>query len=191
MTARLYRSIQAGNRARERMQKRGKSYRIAQCGMATTLAVIVLAFGHVLTMGEFFWYFVASLLVDVPERMADKALCVLATSILSVLLCGFNYVYLASFGLLMAPYVLVKAVTRTCPPMVQYIAVAVASFLGMLGICWWTPMFIVQLSIVTTTWVRWAATVVILLVSLLFEPLYGRLYRFCKQILLKVWYRFA
>ena len=48
------------------MQK-GKSYRIAMCGMAITLAVVMLAFGHVLTMGEFFWYFVASLLVDVPE----------------------------------------------------------------------------------------------------------------------------
>lgn len=172
------------------MQK-GKSYRIAMCGMAITLAVVMLAFGHVLTMGEFFWYFVASLLVDVPERTADKALCVLATSFLSAILCGFNYVYLAAFCLLMAPYVLVKAVTRQWPPIVQYVAVATASFLGMLGVCWWTPMFFVQLSIVTTPSVRWTALAVIFLASLIFEPLYGRLYRFCKQILLKVWYRFA
>ena len=172
------------------MQK-GKSYRIAMCGMAITLAVVMLAFGHVLTMGEFFWYFVASLLVDVPERTADKALCVLATSFLSAILCGFNYVYLAAFCLLMAPYVLVKAATRQCPPIVQYVAVATASFLGMLGVCWWTPMFFVQLSIVTTPSVRWTALAVIFLASLVFEPLYGRLYRFCKQILLKVWYRFA
>ena len=88
-------------------------------------------------------------------------------------------------------YVLVKAVTRQCPPIVQYVVVAAASFLGMLGVCWWTPMFFVQLSIVTTPSVRWTALAVIFLASLVFEPLYGRLYRFCKQILLKVWYRFA
>ena len=51
--------------------------------MAVALAVFILAFGHSTTVGEFFWYYVASLLIDLPEGRADKAVCCFSTVLLS------------------------------------------------------------------------------------------------------------
>ena len=167
---------------------KGKSYRIALCGVTTTLAVAVLTVGHWLSFGEFFWYFVASILTDLPERTMDKALCCFSTAFLAAVLCGFNFIYLAAFCLLMAPYVLVSASVRGRPAAVRYLAVAAVSFCGLMAVCWWTPMFFVQLNAAPGS-VRVNVMFVMLAVSLLFEPVYGRLYRVCRKIFLKVWTR--
>ena len=52
-------------------------------------------------------------------------------------------------------------------------------------------MFFVQISTLQMPAAKLIAAGVIAGASLLMEPLYGRLFRFGKQILLKVWYRFA
>jgi len=165
----------------------GKSYRIALCSMATTLAVVILAVGHSLSFGEFFWYFVASILIDLPDRTVDKAMCYCTSSVLSAILCGFNFVFLASYCLIMGPYVLISSAVENRSRLVRHLAVAVVMFLGITAVCTWTPMFLVQLSIAESASVRLTAIMIILGVSLVFETVYGRLFRFVKQILLKVW----
>ena len=171
--------------------RRGQSYRIAQCSMVTALAVIVLVFGYSLGIGEFFWYYVASVLVDLPERIADKFLCFVSATILATVLCGFNFIYLAAFCLLIAPYSLTKAIVRNKPQVVQYLVITMIVFCGLSAVCWWTPMFFIQLNTKQTPSLLWMATAFMAIVSLGFEPLYGRAHRFGKQILLKVWFRIA
>lgn len=168
---------------------RGKSYRVAVCSMAMALSALILVLGHHLTFGEFFWYYAASLVMDMPERTSDKVLCYLGTCFLAAVLCGFHFIYLASFCLLMGPYVLVNAAVRGRPAALRYAAVTAVCFAGLLCVCWWTPMFFVQLSTLGSPLARLIAAGVVLGASLLMEPLYGRLFRFGKQILLKVWFR--
>ena len=182
-------SVSEGGSGTVQGAEREKSYRIAVCSMAMALAALVLVLGHHLTFGEFFWYYVASLVMDMPERTSDKVLCYLGTSFLAAVLCGFHFIYLASFCLLMGPYVLAKAAVRGRPAAVQYTAVTAVCFVGLLCVCWWTPMFFVQISTLQMPAAKLIAAGVIAGASLLMEPLYGRLFRFGKQILLKVWFR--
>lgn len=182
-------SVSEGGSGTVQSTGRGKSYRIAVCSMAMALSALILVLGHHLTFGEFFWYYTASLVMDMPERTADKVLCFLGTSFLAAVLCGFHFVYLAAFCLLMGPYALAKAAVRSRPAAVQYAVVTAVCFLGLLCVCWWTPMFFVQLSVLQTTSAKLIAMCIVLGASLLIEPLYGRLFRFGKQILLKVWFR--
>ena len=167
----------------------GRGHRIALCGMAMALSAAVMLLGHALSFGEYFWYFVTALFVDLPKKTGDKGLCCLGSILLSSLVCGFNYVYLASYALLMAPYPVVKAALSHLPIVPGYLLTVLFWWLGLSGIMWFTPMFFLQLNGVTDPMVRLFSLLVLLLLSLVIDLIYRRLHAFGKQILLKVMFR--
>ncbi|MBQ4073799.1 MAG: hypothetical protein IJD39_01150 [Clostridia bacterium] len=174
---------------KKRDAKTGRGHRIALCGMAMALSAAVMLLGHILSFGEYFWYFVAALFVDLPKKTGDKGLCCLGSILLSSLVCGFNYVYLASYALLMAPYPVVKAALSHLPKAPGYLLTVLFWWAGLSGIMWFTPMFFVQLSAVSNVQVRLLALLGLMLLSLGIDLIYRRLHAFGKQILSKVMFR--
>lgn len=170
---------------------RSKSYRIALCGMAMGLSSVVMLLGHSLSFGEYFWYFLAALFVDLPEKKIDKGLCCLGSCLLSLILCGFNFIYLASYLLLLAPYPLVKSALSKFRPLSRHLLMSLFWFIGMCGIMWFTPMFWIQLSIVQDMTVRILCLLALLILSLVIEPVYARIHRFGKKIIWKVMFHLS
>jgi len=168
-----------------------KSYRIALCGMAMGLSAVIMLLGHSLGFGEYFWYFAAALFVDLPERKMDKGLCCLGSCLLSLILCGFNFIYLASYLLLLAPYPVVKALLSDMKPLPRHLLMSLFWFAGMAGIMWFTPMFWLQLSLIEDAAVKMISLLVLLLLSLVIEPLYARLHGFGKKIIWKVMFHLS
>lgn len=170
---------------------RSKSYRIALCGMAMGLSSVVMLLGHSLSFGEYFWYFLAALFVDLPEKKMDKGLCCLGSCLLSAILCGFNFVFLASYVFLLAPYPFMKSALEKLQPLPRHLLMSLFWFAGMACIMWFTPMFVLQLNLIEDTAVRLISLLALLILSLVIEPLYARVHGFCKKILWKVMFHLS
>ena len=168
-----------------------QSYRIALCGMALAVSSVMMLLGHSLGFGEYFWYFAAALFVDLPEKRMDKGLCCLGSCLLSLILCGFNFIYLASYLLLLAPYPVIKSALEKMQPLPRHLLMSLFWFAGMGAIMWFTPMFWIQLSAVQDNAVRLLSLLALLVLSLVIEPLYARVHGFGKKIILKVMFHLS
>jgi len=150
---------------------------IAVCGLSAACAAIILALGYFLTFGEFFWYFCASLPLNLPRSTAGKFACYAVAALFGLLLCSFNFVYLAAFLTMIGPYPAAASLVRKCPVALQHVLLSVCFFLGALAVLWFTPMFFVQLNTVSSTGLRIAVAVVAAAVSFPVEYGYSRLFR--------------
>ena len=126
-----------------------KTREITTCAFSVALGVILLVAGFHLTFGEYFWYFWAALMISFPETRAGKCCTLIATGLLSLLLCG-QYLYLCSYLLWLGPYSLLWCLTENRGGR----AVAVLRYLvflaGALIVLWTTPMLFVQLGTAAT-----------------------------------------
>ncbi|MBQ4159207.1 MAG: hypothetical protein IJD86_13860 [Clostridia bacterium] len=162
-----------------------KTKEISVCSISAAYGVGILLIGFYLSFGEFFWYFAASLFMNLPKTPQGKWLSYIICSVLAMLLCSFHFIYLASFIFLMGPYAAVTACTENFTPVLKH-ACRIAHFaVGLLLICYFTPMFLIQLSVQRSAAVIIPAIIAIIIISAVVEPLYDRLYSHVSRIVLK------
>ena len=158
-----------------------KTHEITTCAFSTALSVILLVFGFQLTVGEYFWYFWAAILISVPKTATGKCCTFISSSVLSTLLCG-QYLYLCSFLLWLGPYSLLWCLTETRTGRVYSVLRYAVFFLGALVVLWTTPMLFIQLSTVPEQ----SRIIGILLAAVISVPAcfgYSILYRNMRNIL--------
>lgn len=124
-----------------------KTREMTTCAFAAALAVLLLVFGFQLTVGEYFWYFWAAVMISVPKTNTGKCCTFIASAVLSSLLCG-QYLYLSSYLLWMGPYSLLWCLTETKTGRGYTVLRYLVFYLGGLVVLWTTPMLFIQLSTV-------------------------------------------
>ena len=124
-----------------------KTREITTCAFSAALSAILLIFGFQLTVGEYFWYFWAAVLISVPETRAGKCCTFLSTAVLSILMCG-QYLYLSSFLFWIGPYSLLWCLTENRGGKAYTVLRYAVFYLGALVVLWTTPMLFIQLSTV-------------------------------------------
>ena len=121
-----------------------KTREITTCAFSIALGIILLVSGFHLTFGEYFWYFWAALMISFPETRTGKCCTLIATGLLSLLLCG-QYLYLCSYLLWLGPYSLLWCLTEPYRgkwvPVLRYLFFLA----GALIVLWTTPMLFIQL----------------------------------------------
>lgn len=123
-----------------------KTNEITICALSIALGVIILAFGFQLTIGEYFWYFWATLMISLPGTKMGKACTFLATGLLCLAVCG-QYLYLCSYLFWLGPYSLIWCLSESSGSKRVVILRYAVFLMGMLAVMWTTPMLFVQLGL--------------------------------------------